>query len=665
MQKLFLKEKKNILIIAIIEIFVAVFFFMNYYFNNFLRIEIESEYVYTCLVAIIMVVNLLYVLVLYSKVDNLNDISTKKTNFVLTNNIEEIFSFTESGVIFYDEGFNVIWTNDFIDNRIINLVGKNLIRFNNDFCKILEDKNDTCKLTINNKIYECKCLKELKVVIIRDINQYETLLDTYNKESPVILQINLDNYSDVSSMLDESTMSDLDVKVRGVIAEWAKEKRALLKKLRNDAYMVIVQESVYSGLLKEKFDLINKVKNIREDDNNLTISIGIGRGINDFVKLSEMASSALDVALSRGGDQCVVNTYGKNMEFYGGASEAKSKRHKVKVKVVAKSLSALIQSSDKIFIMGHIEADFDAIGGCLGLYTLAKQLKKDVKIIYEDKLVEIKARTAFRLSFEKEDVDEMTCDCETAVKEMNENSLLILADVSNEHIVMSREVLNKAERVAIVDHHRPGEKLFAQIYSYQEPASSSTCEMVIELIRSSENKIHVIPDIATYMLTGILLDTNNYKNKTGSRTYEASMILKEYGADNNQASEFLKEEYEEHLLKTKIMANSYTPYYGVVVCLSNDEDIVDKTTLAKVANSVLDIKEIKACFVIGRVTSDSIGISARSDGTVNVQKIMESLNGGGHYSAAATELEDTTVEAVKGMLESKMEGFIGDTRISE
>lgn len=665
MQKLFLKEKKNILMIAITEVLVAVFFFINYYFNNFLRIEIESEYVYTCLVAIIMVVNLLYVLVLYSKVDTLNDISTKKTNFVLTNNIEEIFSFTESGVIFYDEGFNVIWTNDFIDNRIINLVGKNLIRFNNDFCKILEDKNETCKLTINNKIYECKCLKELKVVIIKDINQYETLLDTYNKESPVILQINLDNYSDVSSMLDESTMSDLDVKVRGVIAEWAKEKRALLKKLRNDAYMVIIQESVYSGLLKEKFDLINKVKNIREDDNNLTISIGIGRGINDFVKLSEMASSALDVALSRGGDQCVVNTYGKNMEFYGGASEAKSKRHKVKVKVVAKSLSALIQSSDKIFIMGHIEADFDAIGGCLGLYTLAKQLKKDVKIIYEDKLVEIKARTAFRLSFEKEDVDEMTCDCETAVKEINENSLLILADVSNEHIVMSREVLNKAERVAIVDHHRPGEKLFAQIYSYQEPASSSTCEMVIELIRSSENKIHVIPDIATYMLTGILLDTNNYKNKTGSRTYEASMILKEYGADNNQASEFLKEEYEEHLLKTKIMANSYTPYYGVVVCLSNDEDIVDKTTLAKVANSVLDIKEIKACFVIGRVTSDSIGISARSDGTVNVQKIMESLNGGGHYSAAATELEDTTVEAVKGMLESKMEGFIGDTRISE
>lgn len=665
MQKLFLKEKKKILFIAIFEMLATVFILLNYHFDNFLNINIQKEYVYSALIGVIFIANFFYVLNLYSRVDNLNEINTKKTNFVITNNIEDIFSFTESGVIFYDDEFNVIWTNDFIDNRIINLVGKNLIRFNNDFCKILEDKNDTCKLTINNKIYECKCLKELKVVLIKDINQYETLLNTYNNESPVILQINLDNYADVSSMLEEVTMNELEIRVRTVIQEWAKDKRALLKRLRTDAYMVIIQENTYESLLKENFELISEIKKIREDENFLTISIGIGRGINDFVKLSEMASSALDVALSRGGDQCVVNTYGKNMEFYGGASEAKSKRHKVKVKVVAKSLNALIQSSDNIFVMGHIEADFDAIGSCLGIYAMGKQLKKNIKIVYEDKLVEIKARTAFRMSFEKEEVEEMTCDCETALKEMNEDSLLILADVSNENIVMSKELLNKAERVAIIDHHRPGEKLFAQIYSYQEPASSSTCEMVIEMIRASENKIHIVPEIATYMLTGILLDTNNYKNKTGARTYEASMLLKEYGADNNQASEFLKEEYEEYLLKTKIMANSYTPYYGVVVCVNNEDDVVDKPTLAKVANSVLDVKEIKACFVIGKVTNTSVGISARSDGTINVQKIMESLEGGGHFSAAATEIFDTNVETVKAMLESKMEGFIGDTRISE
>ena len=665
MKKLFFKEKKNIILIAVVDLVLTIFIFLNFYLGNFLHLKLEKEYIYTILILFILGSNLAYVLYLYSRVDKLNDINTKKTSFILTNNIDEIFSFTESGIIFYDESFNVVWINDFIDNRINNFVGKNLIKVNNDFCKILEDKNSSCKLTLNNKIYECRCLKELKVVIIRDINQYETLRKTYDNESPVVLQINLDNYSDVSSMIDENTMSELDMKVRSVITEWAKNKRALLKKIRNDLYLAIIQESVYESVLKDKFELINEVKRIQEDENNLTISIGVGRGINDFIKLSEMASSALDVALSRGGDQCVVNTYGKNMEFYGGGSEAKSKRHKVKVKVVAKSLRALMQASDNVLIMGHIDADFDAIGGCLGIYAMAKQLKKPVKIVYEDKLVEMKARTAFRISFEKEEVDEMTCDCEEAIKSMNENSLLILADVSNENIVMSKDVLNKAERIAIIDHHRPGEKMFAQIYSYQEPASSSTCEMVIELIRSCEDKIHIIPEIATYMLTGILLDTNNYKNKTGSRTYEASMLLKEYGADNNEASDFLKEEYEEYLLKTKIMANSYTPYYGVVVCVSNDEDVVDKPTLAKVANSVLDVKEIKACFVIGRVSNESVGISARSDGTINVQKIMESLNGGGHYSAAATELEEVSVEEVKLMLESKMEGFIGDTRISE
>ncbi|MBR3891232.1 MAG: DHH family phosphoesterase [Bacilli bacterium] len=665
MQKLFQKEKKNILIICILELVISGFTFLNYYLGNFLRINIPSEYIYTILLAIIFVVNIIYLLIIFSKVDNLNNINTKRTNFVLTNNIEEVFSFTESGIIFYDDDFNVIWINDFIDNRIFNIVGKNLIKFNNDFCKILEDKNDTCKLTINNKIYECRCLKELKVVLIKDINQYETLYSTYKNEAPVIFQINLDNYSDVSTMLDESTFSELEVEVRSVIMEWAKENRALLKKVRNDAYIAIIQENAYDTILKGKFELINAVRNIREDDNSLTISIGIGRGINDFVKLNEMSLSALDVALSRGGDQCVVNTYGKNMEFYGGASESKSKRHKVKVKVVAKSINALIQSSDNIYIMGHIDADFDAIGACLGIYEMAKKVNKNVKIIYEDRFVEIKARTAFRTLFEKEEVDEMVIDADSAVKEINENSLLILADVSNPNIVMSKDVLNKIDRAVIIDHHRPGEKLFSQIYSYQESAASSTCEMVTELIRSCEDKINISNEIATYMLAGILLDTNNYKNKTGSRTYEASMILKEYGADNNQASEFLKEEYEEYLLKTKIAANSYTPYYGIVVSVADDEDLIDKPTLAKVANGILDVKEIKACFVIGRVSNESIGISARSDGSVNVQKIMESLDGGGHFSAAATEIKDITVEEAKELLASKMEGFIGDTRITE
>ena len=439
--------------------------------------------------------------------------------------------------------------------------------------------------------------------------------------------------------------------------------RIFLKKIRNDAYIVLMQESTYQSILKQKFSLIEDIKRVVEEDNNFTISIGVGRGINDFVKISELASSAMDVALSRGGDQCVVNTYGKNMEFYGGGSESKSKRHKVKVKVVSKSLSALIQSCDSIYIMGHNNADFDAIGACLGMYSITKQMNKKAKIIYDDKLVELKARRAFRESFEKEEIDEMIIKPNKAIEEMDSNSILFLIDFSNPEIAMSSKVVDAAERIAVIDHHRPGEKLLSQIFSYQESAASSTCEMVSEIIRYSENKIRVTPEVATYMLTGILLDTNNYKNRTGSRTYEASMILKEYGADNNQATEFLKEEYEEYQLKTKIMANSETPYYGVVVCSAGEEDIIDRTLLAMVGQEVLNVKEIKACFVIGKISDSAVGISARSDGTVNVQKIMESLNGGGHFSSAATQIEEVNIEEAKKMLYSKLESFVGDTRI--
>lgn len=662
MKSIFNKEKNKIIILIIFQFTISLLTLLNYSFSEPI-INIAKEFVYTSLLITIIITNVIYFLSFYNKIDKKNTVNNIKLNSIILNNLKEIDMFGEVGIIFYDESYEVVWVNDFLDSRRINVVGKNLIKYNNDFCLIIEDKKESIKITINNRIYECKCMKELKMVILKDVNQYENLLETYTNEAPVIFSITIDNYSDVVSILSDNKTSELEAKVRSIINEWAINHRIFLKKIRNDAYIALMQEVTYKALLKEKFNLIEDIKNVYEEDNNFTISIGVGRGINDFVKLAEMSSSAVDVALSRGGDQCVVNTYGKNMEFYGGGSEAKSKRHKVKVKVVSKSLSALIQSADSVYIMGHVQADFDAIGACLGMYSITKQMGKKVKIIYDDKLVELKTRIAFRQSFEKEEIDEMIIRPNKAIEEMDENSLLLLVDVSNPEIVMNQKIIDVAERIAVIDHHRPGDRLLAQIFSYQESAASSTCEMVSEIIRYSENKIRITPEVATFMLAGILLDTNNYKTRTGARTYEASMILKEYGADNVEATEFLKDEYEEYQLKTKIMANSETPYYGVVVCKASEEDIIDRTMLAKVGQEILNVKEIKACFVIGRISDTNIGISARSDGTINVQKIMESLNGGGHFSSAATQIEDSDIEEVKKMLYSKLEGFIGDTRI--
>jgi len=662
MKNIFYKEKNKIILMIIFQFLISILALVNYSFEVPI-VNIDKEIIYTGIIIVVIFSNIFYFLSFYNKIDKKNTINNIKVNSLILNNLKEIEKFGEVGIVFYSESYEVIWENDFLDSRRINLVGKNIIKYNNDFCLIVEDRNEAIKINIDNRIYECKCLKELKMIIMKDITQYDNLFKAYTNEAPVIFNINIDNYSDVLAILDDNKTSELEARVRMIINEWSVNNRIFLKKIRNDAYIALMQESTYQSILKQKFSLIEDIKKVIEEENNFTVSIGVGRGINDFIKLAELSSSAMDVALSRGGDQCVVNTYGKNMEFYGGGSESKSKRHKVKVKVVSKSLTALIQSSDSIYIMGHINADFDAIGACLGMYSITKQMNKKVKIIYDDKLVELKARRAFRESFEKEEIEEMIIKPNKALEEMDSNSILFLVDVSNPEITMSSKIVDAAERIAVIDHHRPGEKLLSQIFSYQESAASSTCEMVSEIIRYSENKIRITPEVATYMLTGILLDTNNYKNRTGSRTYEASMILKEYGADNNQATEFLKEEYEEYQLKTKIMANSETPYYGVVVCKASDEDVINRAMLAMVCQEVLNVKEIKACFVIGKVSDTEIGISARSDGTVNVQKIMESLNGGGHFSSAATQIENIDIEEAKKMLYSKLEGFIGDTRI--
>ena len=230
---------------------------------------------------------------------------------------------------------------------------------------------------------------------------------------------------------------------------------------------------------------------------------------------------------------------------------------------------------------------------------------------------------------------------------------------------MAPNVLSKSTKIVVIDHHIGVEKIDCQIFSYQEASASSTCEILAEMIKYNDRKILISPETATLMLTGILLDTNNYRVRTGTRTYDASIILKEYNADHNQALEFLKDEYEEFILKNRIMANSSTPYYGVIVSKAYEEDLIDKATLAKVAQEALFIKGIKTIFVIGRISEDQVGVSARSDGSNNVGLIMEKMGGGGHFSAAATQKDGATIDEVEQELNDILEVYIGDSRIEQ
>ena len=244
---------------------------------------------------------------------------------------------------------------------------------------------------------------------------------------------------------------------------------------------------------------------------------------------------------------------------------------------------------------------------------------------------------------------------------INDDTLLIVVDTHRPSNTLSPELIASAKRIALIDHHRRSEEFIDDLLlSILEPSASSTSELVAELIKYSPQSISISSEIATYMLTGILLDTNRYRVRTSTRTFEASMILKEFGASSEIADEFLKDEYEEYQQKTKILSNIAIPAYGIIVASSPDDEIVERTILAKIAQDALQIKGIKASFVIGMIDHDIIQISARSNGSVNVQLLIEKMGGGGHFSAAAAQISNSTISQVNERLKDVINLYLDE-----
>jgi c-di-AMP phosphodiesterase-like protein len=558
--------------------------------------------------------------------------------------------FGQVGLLNYDEQGEIIWMSDLFTTRNINAVGLIVYEWLPTLRVFFKKELNVeqVKVELNNRIYSILSISELRLLIFNDITDLETLYKTYHEQALVIATIVIDNLDDLSPSSEEIELNDLENNVRKAIADWARQFGIVLRKVKEDTYIGIFQEVTLRKLIASNFKIIDDIRKYKTTNNEqLTLSIGIGRGTSDVTKLAELSSIAIDVTLSRGGDQTVINNYGGRLEFFGGKSQSKEKSNNVKMRILSKSLTTHISSSKQVFVMGHIQADFDAIGACLGVLAMCQRLHVPCYIVWDDKSIDAKARSAFRELFSRQFVNEMTVTPIKAIEKINDDSLLIVVDVHRPSMTISPQLVAVASRIALIDHHRRSEEFIDDLLlSILEPSASSTSELLAELIRYSPQGIQLSSDFATYMLTGILLDTNRYRLITTTRTYEASMILKEFGANVEMADEYLKDEYEEYLLKTKIMNNITTPAFGIIIATSPDDEVVDRAILAKIAQDSLQIKGIRAAFVIGKINDDVVGLSARSNGTVNVQLLVEKLGGGGHFNSAAAQIKDKSIKEV-------------------
>ena len=657
------------LVVAIVEAFIIAGLSLFWWFDWLsFRSYVTPGYLVLALSVLIVADLLLYwfSLMKINRMRQKNDIEAAS---LIGTDIQEAYDFGQIGLVVTDEDGVVMWSNSLFKERNIELIDMDVY----SWLPVLKDlvNAPANKVLHNVEIKGCnfdvKYLSEPRLFIFKDTTKYDNVV-AYSKEQALVLGIvMIDNLNDVASDTDES--ADMVSKIRNIIIDYFRGYGVLLRRVRNDTYFAVCNYTSLHKLEQDEFSVLEKVRSAgKGEENPLTLSIGFAHDFPDVGKLNEMSTSAVDVALSRGGDQAVVSQYGAELKFFGGKSAAFESSSKVKVRSIADSLISLIKSSSSVYIMGHTDMDMDALGACLGVMAICDWCKKRSRIIYNPKQAEKKTRIAFQEAFHKERLDKMTISPDDAVSEINNSSLVVVVDVSVPKMTMCPKVLDKAQKIIVIDHHRRSNEFIEKpVLAYIEPSASSASELLAMMIRyaTANPRIEMSSDFATLMLSGIFLDSNYFKSKsTGMRTFEAAEILKNYGADNSKADDYLKDEYEEYVLINRIVSTMVSPYYGVVYCTADEDDYIESATISKVANSLLQLKRINACFVIGRVDEKTVKLSARSDGTINVQLLCEKMGGGGHFTMAAAAFTDTSIAKVTDLLNDTLEDYLEAARNS-
>ncbi len=658
-----------ILVVALLEALLIVGLSLFWWFDWFsFRNYVSAGYMVLAL-AVLAISDLLFFWFSLVKINHMRQKNDIETASLVGSDIQEAYDFGQIGLVVVDENGTVMWSNSLFKERNIELIDMNVY----DWLPVLKDLVNAPANKVLHSVeikgcnFDVKYLSDPRLFIFKDTTKYDNIVN-YSKEQALVMGIiMIDNFNDVASETDES--ADMVNKIRNIIIDYFRSFGVLLRRVRNDTYFAVCNFNSLHKLEQDGFNVLEKVRAAgRGEENPLTLSIGFAHDFPDVSKLNEMATSAVDVALSRGGDQAVVSQYGAELKFFGGKSAAFESSSKVKVRSIADSLISLIKSSSNVYIMGHTDMDMDALGSCLGVMTICDWCKKRSKIIYNPKQAEKKTRIAFQEAFHKERLDKMTISPDDAVSEIKNSSLVIVTDVSVPRLTMCPKILDKAQKIIVIDHHRRSNEFIEKpVLAYIEPSASSASELLAMMIRyaTANPRIEMSPDFATLMLSGIFLDSNYFKSKsTGMRTFEAAEILKNYGADNSKADDYLKDEYEEYVLINRIVSTMVSPSYGIVYCTADEDDYIESATISKVANNLLQLKRINACFVIGRIDQKTVKLSARSDGTINVQLLCEKMGGGGHFTMAAAVFPNSTIAKVKDILNDTLEDYLEAARNS-
>ena len=485
---------------------------------------------------------------------------------------------------------------------------------------------------------------ELYSLFLIDDTAARLAIQEFEYQSMLVCFVFIDNYEEAVDTLEDVRKALLVALIDRKVTKYFASMDGICSKMEKDKYVIVMRKKALRQLEEDHFDLLEDAKTVKiGNEMAITLSIGIGLDGLSYAQNYEFARNAIDLALGRGGDQAVVKN-SDNVTYYGGKSRQVEKSTRVKARVKAQALKEILNSRDTVFIMGHRLGDPDSFGAALGIYRIAQTLNRKAYIVINERTVSL--RQVLSLFEKNENYDkDMIIDSIHAMEYVTDNSALVVVDVNKPSITECPELLKMCKSIVVLDHHRQGTEVIENAtLSYVEPYASSACEMVSEILQYTGENVRVRPEEADAIYGGIVVDTNNFTNRTGVRTFEAAAFLRRCGADVTRVRKLFRDDVVAYRAKADAVSHAqiYQDVYAISVC--NAEEVQSPTVVgAQAANDLLNIKGVKASFVLTRYNNE-IFISARSIDEVNVQLIMERMGGGGHLNVAGCQLENTTIE---------------------
>lgn len=528
--------------------------------------------------------------------------------------------------------------------------------------KLVESDNagegDTVKTDINQLMDNSRLIS----VFLYDETDIMELEQKREAENLVVGLLYIDNYDELIDSIDEIRQSLIMALIDRKINKYMQGIDAISKKLEKDKFLFMFKQSYLSEICSNRFAILEEIRDINlGNESSATISIGIGVGRDTFVERYDLARAAIDLALGRGGDQAVVKSIDQE-KFYGGKSVQIERNTRVKARVKAHALKELIEGKERVVVMGHSIGDVDSFGASIGIYRIAKTLNRKANVVLNEVSQSVKPiRDRF---YTKEYEEDMIITGDEAKELVDENTVLVIVDVNRASYTECPELIEQAQSVVVIDHHRQaGDAIDKAVLFYIEPYASSASEMVAEVSQYIGSGLKLKSAEAEAMYAGIMIDTNYFSNKTGVRTFEAMAYLRRNGADAVRIRKAFREDIDEYKIRAAAIQDTEL-YEGVfAIAESKSEGIESPTVFAsKIANSLLDISNVKASFVLTKYRG-KVYISARSIDEVNVQVMMERLGGGGHINMAGAQLENVEVEEAKNMIKQEIDSMIEEGEI--